>query len=127
MKTARDNCLLSGGKLLLELNRLLRPGGYFVWSATPVYQKLPEDVEIWDGTVQNTSFKHTHCNTERFCNINDHVPKQKYFIFISFEHFKSVSRVFTWFGHSEQSILLPLLSCYAGFSFQYCSTIYILD
>jgi Putative S-adenosyl-L-methionine-dependent methyltransferase len=36
--------------LLLELNRLLRPGGYFVWSATPVYQKLPEDVEIWNGT-----------------------------------------------------------------------------
>jgi hypothetical protein len=35
--------------LLLELNRLLRPGGYFVWSATPVYQKLPEDVEIWEA------------------------------------------------------------------------------
>lgn len=34
----------------MELNRLLRPGGYFVWSATPVYQKLPEDVEIWEGT-----------------------------------------------------------------------------
>ncbi|KAG6766743.1 hypothetical protein POTOM_027915 [Populus tomentosa] len=39
----------SGGKLLLELNRLLRPGGYFVWSATPVYQKLQEDVEIWQA------------------------------------------------------------------------------
>ncbi|XP_038977727.1 probable methyltransferase PMT26 [Phoenix dactylifera] len=38
---------IEGGKLLLELNRLLRPGGYFVWSATPVYQKLPEDAEIW--------------------------------------------------------------------------------
>ncbi|CAI0555293.1 unnamed protein product [Linum tenue] len=37
----------AGGKLLLELNRLLRPGGYFVWSATPVYQKKPEDKEIW--------------------------------------------------------------------------------
>ncbi|XWS33817.1 hypothetical protein CRYUN_Cryun22dG0115400 [Craigia yunnanensis] len=36
-----------GGLLLLELNRVLRPGGYFVWSATPVYQKLQEDVEIW--------------------------------------------------------------------------------
>ncbi|XVE82536.1 hypothetical protein DITRI_Ditri16bG0013100 [Diplodiscus trichospermus] len=36
-----------GGLLLLELNRVLRPGGYFVWSATPVYQKLKEDVEIW--------------------------------------------------------------------------------
>ncbi|KAL4310820.1 hypothetical protein GQ457_01G028650 [Hibiscus cannabinus] len=38
---------VEGGKLLLELNRVLRPGGYFVWSATPVYQKLPEDVGIW--------------------------------------------------------------------------------
>ncbi|KAJ3681482.1 hypothetical protein LUZ60_015971 [Juncus effusus] len=38
---------IEGGKLLLELNRLLRPGGYFIWSATPVYQKLAEDVEIW--------------------------------------------------------------------------------
>ncbi|XP_020246133.1 probable methyltransferase PMT26 [Asparagus officinalis] len=38
---------IEGGTLLLELNRLLRPGGYFVWSATPVYQKLAEDVEIW--------------------------------------------------------------------------------
>ncbi|XP_023518136.1 probable methyltransferase PMT27 [Cucurbita pepo subsp. pepo] len=36
-----------GGMLLLELNRVLRPGGFFVWSATPVYQSLEEDVEIW--------------------------------------------------------------------------------
>ncbi|KAL8478830.1 hypothetical protein ACS0TY_030636 [Phlomoides rotata] len=36
-----------GGSLLLELNRVLRPGGYFVWSATPVYQTLEEDVQIW--------------------------------------------------------------------------------
>ncbi|GAA0142738.1 methyltransferase [Lithospermum erythrorhizon] len=36
-----------GGALLLELNRVLRPGGHFVWSATPVYQKLEEDVQIW--------------------------------------------------------------------------------
>ena len=28
---------------------MLRPGGFFVWSATPVYQKIPEDVEIWKG------------------------------------------------------------------------------
>ncbi|GKU87790.1 hypothetical protein SLEP1_g2131 [Rubroshorea leprosula] len=38
---------IEGGKLLLELNRVLRPGGYFVWSATPVYRKLPEDAGIW--------------------------------------------------------------------------------
>ncbi|CAI9110869.1 OLC1v1010960C1 [Oldenlandia corymbosa var. corymbosa] len=36
-----------GGLLLLELNRVLRPGGYFIWSATPVYQTLEEDVQIW--------------------------------------------------------------------------------
>ncbi|GAB2279492.1 hypothetical protein Dimus_014132 [Dionaea muscipula] len=40
-----------GGRLLLELNRVLRPGGHFVWSATPVYQKLEEDVEIWEGII----------------------------------------------------------------------------
>ncbi|XP_028781571.1 probable methyltransferase PMT25 [Neltuma alba] len=38
---------IEGGRLLLELNRVLRPGGYFVWSATPVYQKNPEDSGIW--------------------------------------------------------------------------------
>lgn len=43
---------LAGGKLLLKLDRLLHPGGYFVWSATPVYQKLPEDVEIWEGIIE---------------------------------------------------------------------------
>ncbi|XP_076955471.1 putative methyltransferase PMT27 [Bidens hawaiensis] len=37
-----------GGKLLLEVNRLLRPGGYFVWSATPVYRKDGEDAKIWE-------------------------------------------------------------------------------
>ncbi|KAL9248137.1 hypothetical protein vseg_021494 [Gypsophila vaccaria] len=45
---------IEGGKLLLELNRVLRPGGYFVWSATPVYQKLDEDVEIWKAMSKLT-------------------------------------------------------------------------
>ncbi|KAH1125449.1 hypothetical protein GLYMA_06G119400v4 [Glycine max] len=45
---------VEGGKLLLELNRVLRPGGYFVWSATPVYQKDPEDVEIWKAMGEIT-------------------------------------------------------------------------
>ncbi|KAK9076913.1 hypothetical protein SSX86_005248 [Deinandra increscens subsp. villosa] len=45
---------IEGGKLLLELNRLLRPGGYFVWSATPIYQKNPEDVGIWDAMKRLT-------------------------------------------------------------------------
>lgn len=35
----------------MELNRVLRPGGYFVWSETPVYQNLKEDVEIWKGRL----------------------------------------------------------------------------
>lgn len=30
---------------------MLRPGGFFVWSATPVYQKKAEDVEIWNGIL----------------------------------------------------------------------------
>lgn len=46
---------IEGGKLLLELNRVLRPGGLFVWSATPVYQKLPEDVEIWEAMQKLTN------------------------------------------------------------------------
>ncbi|KAM7511135.1 hypothetical protein LguiB_010010 [Lonicera macranthoides] len=45
---------IEGGKLLLELNRVLRPGGYFVWSATPVYQNLPEDVGIWKAMTKLT-------------------------------------------------------------------------
>nr|GME04561.1 probable methyltransferase PMT26 [Ipomoea batatas]GME12722.1 probable methyltransferase PMT26 [Ipomoea batatas] len=46
---------IEGGTLLLELNRLLRPGGYFVWSATPVYQKRRrEDVEIWEAMKKLT-------------------------------------------------------------------------
>lgn len=39
----------AGGKLLLELNRVLRPGGFFIWSATPVYQTGAEDAGIWQG------------------------------------------------------------------------------
>lgn len=46
-------CPIAGGMLLLELNRVLRPGGYFVWSATPVYRKEKEDVEIWKGRKPN--------------------------------------------------------------------------
>ncbi|CAI9763408.1 unnamed protein product [Fraxinus pennsylvanica] len=45
---------IEGGKLLLELNRLLRPGGLFVWSATPVYRKGDEDVEIWEAMKKLT-------------------------------------------------------------------------
>ncbi|KMT19665.1 hypothetical protein BVRB_1g010520 isoform A [Beta vulgaris subsp. vulgaris] len=45
---------VEGGKLLFELDRVLRPGGYFVWSATPVYRKDPEDVNIWKAMSKLT-------------------------------------------------------------------------
>lgn len=35
------------GILLLEVDRLLRPGGYFVWSAPPAYREDPESRQIW--------------------------------------------------------------------------------
>lgn len=43
-----------GGKWLTEVNRVLRPGGYFVWSATPVYRKQPEDMDFWKAMVTLT-------------------------------------------------------------------------
>ena len=33
----------------MELNRILRPGGFFVWSATPVYRDDERDQNIWKG------------------------------------------------------------------------------
>ncbi|KAF5736544.1 hypothetical protein HS088_TW14G00688 [Tripterygium wilfordii] len=36
-----------GGKPLWELNRIMRPGGYFVWSATPVYRSDERDRNVW--------------------------------------------------------------------------------
>ncbi|KAL5568823.1 hypothetical protein UlMin_025398 [Ulmus minor] len=43
-----------GGKPLLELNRILRPGGFFVWSATPVYRHDERDRGIWNAMVNLT-------------------------------------------------------------------------
>ncbi|CAI5528393.1 unnamed protein product [Closterium sp. Naga37s-1] len=47
-----------GGKLLLEVNRLLRPGGYFIWSATPVCKecaaKGTDDEGIWAAMTNLT-------------------------------------------------------------------------
>ncbi|CAL4953845.1 unnamed protein product [Urochloa decumbens] len=43
-----------GGKPLLELNRVLRPGGYYIWSATPVYRKDQRDVDDWKAMVALT-------------------------------------------------------------------------
>ncbi|XP_009602526.1 probable methyltransferase PMT24 [Nicotiana tomentosiformis] len=45
---------IEGGKLLLELNRVLRPGGHFLWSATPVYRKDEESVGIWEAMSELT-------------------------------------------------------------------------
>ncbi|KAK4836485.1 hypothetical protein QYF36_023726 [Acer negundo] len=43
-----------GGKPLLELNRILRPGGFFIWSATPVYLKDEAHRNIWNAMVALT-------------------------------------------------------------------------
>ncbi|KAL3524006.1 hypothetical protein ACH5RR_016840 [Cinchona calisaya] len=43
-----------GGKPLLELNRILRPGGYFIWSATPVYRDDERDQNVWKAMVALT-------------------------------------------------------------------------
>ncbi|KAJ8764003.1 hypothetical protein K2173_004876 [Erythroxylum novogranatense] len=43
-----------GGKPLMELNRILRPGGFFVWSATPVYRKDERDRNVWNSMVALT-------------------------------------------------------------------------
>ncbi|XP_047319556.1 probable methyltransferase PMT23 [Impatiens glandulifera] len=40
-----------GGKPLIELNRILRPGGFFVWSATPVYRDNERDQKVWKAMV----------------------------------------------------------------------------
>ncbi|XP_072954073.1 probable methyltransferase PMT23 [Typha angustifolia] len=43
-----------GGKPLLELNRILRPGGFFAWSATPVYRDNERDQGVWNAMVALT-------------------------------------------------------------------------
>ncbi|KAK4748882.1 hypothetical protein SAY87_015468 [Trapa incisa] len=42
------------GILLKEVNRLLRPGGYFVYSAPPAYRKDKDFPEIWDKLMHLT-------------------------------------------------------------------------
>jgi hypothetical protein len=71
--------LLTGGMLLLELNRLLRPGGYFVWSATPVYQKLPEDVEIWNGIGLTASLNLTQNKRSYDVTVSVHIKQAYHF------------------------------------------------
>lgn len=48
------------GVLLLEVDRLLRPGGYFVWSAPPAYREDPDNKAIW---MEMTSLVNRMCWT----------------------------------------------------------------
>lgn len=43
------------GILLKEINRLLRPNGYFVYSAPPAYRKDKDFPLVWDKLVNLTS------------------------------------------------------------------------
>ncbi|XP_077213199.1 S-adenosyl-L-methionine-dependent methyltransferases superfamily protein [Tasmannia lanceolata] len=43
-----------GGMPLMELNRILRPGGFFIWSATPVYRDDTRDQNVWNAMVALT-------------------------------------------------------------------------
>ncbi|GMY08283.1 probable methyltransferase PMT23 [Fagus crenata] len=43
-----------GGRPLLELNRILRPGGFFVWSAMPVYCDDERNQNVWKAMVALT-------------------------------------------------------------------------
>lgn len=46
---------VSDGILLKEVHRLLRPNGYFVYSAPPAYRKDKNFPEIWDKLVNITT------------------------------------------------------------------------
>lgn len=43
------------GILLLELDRLLRPGGYWAWSAPPAYRNDDESKQIWKEVTDVTN------------------------------------------------------------------------
>lgn len=40
---------IEDGILLLEINRMLRGGGYFAWAAQPVYKHEPLLEQQWEG------------------------------------------------------------------------------
>ncbi|MCO5546880.1 hypothetical protein L7F22_000317 [Adiantum nelumboides] len=44
----RIDWLQRDGILLLEVDRLLRPGGFFAWSSPPAYRDDAKDVQIWN-------------------------------------------------------------------------------
>lgn len=47
--------ILADGILLKEVDRLLRPNGYFVYSAPPAYRKDKDFPIIWDKLVNLTT------------------------------------------------------------------------
>ncbi|XP_047321298.1 probable methyltransferase PMT11 [Impatiens glandulifera] len=51
----RVNWTRDDGILLLEVNRMLRAGGYFVWAAQPVYKHEPLLEEQWQEMVNLTT------------------------------------------------------------------------
>ncbi|CAH9065239.1 unnamed protein product, partial [Cuscuta europaea] len=51
----RINWTRDDGILLLEVNRMLRAGGYFVWAAQPVYKHEPNLEEQWEEMVNLTN------------------------------------------------------------------------
>ncbi|PWA70900.1 S-adenosyl-L-methionine-dependent methyltransferase [Artemisia annua] len=51
----RVNWTRDDGILLLEVNRLLRAGGYFVWAAQPVYKHEPLLEEQWQEMINLTN------------------------------------------------------------------------
>ncbi|KAJ8540446.1 hypothetical protein K7X08_030365 [Anisodus acutangulus] len=51
----RINWTRDDGILLLEVNRLLRAGGYFVWAAQPVYKHEPLLERQWEEMVNLTT------------------------------------------------------------------------
>ncbi|KAM0912010.1 hypothetical protein ACQ4PT_013089 [Festuca glaucescens] len=65
----------AGGKPLLELNRVLRPGGFFIWSATPVYREEKRDQDDWNGMllliVASCQLLQMKQTTHPFCGLKD--------------------------------------------------------
>ncbi|CAN1257365.1 Probable methyltransferase PMT11 [Linum perenne] len=49
----RINWTRDDGILLLEVNRMMRAGGYFAWAAQPVYKHEPALEEQWEGTMKS--------------------------------------------------------------------------
>jgi Putative S-adenosyl-L-methionine-dependent methyltransferase len=45
------NWCVEDGILLLEVNRMLRAGGYFAWAAQPVYKHEEPQMEAWKGSL----------------------------------------------------------------------------